>query len=139
MAKSRSAVLYGYLGQSNAPSSSAGELPDPPGSGALRFTNGQPTAITRRAPSSPPERHFPTNLGVQITFKAVSYRGNSGNGDGADGMAFFYDGRYLKLPPYDVGAFGQAVGAAAGTRTTMVKSGPPTAPSATLTACGAAT
>jgi|HubBroStandDraft_1064217.scaffolds.fasta_scaffold00019_19 type IV pilus assembly protein PilY1 len=71
---------------------------DPPNQGALRFTNANGTnnfngnlvgsneggAIISAAP-------FDATNGVQITFKTVSYRGNSGgsSGDGADGISFF--------------------------------------------------
>lgn len=81
-------------------------LPDPNGQGALRFTNGcipdgsggcgsgghgQNGAIVSAIP-------FPTDAGVQITFKTVTYRGDSGSNsssgsaklsDGADGISFF--------------------------------------------------
>jgi type IV pilus assembly protein PilY1 len=67
-----------------------GTFPDPVGSGALRLTNGYPfgyyenggiiSAIT-----------FPSVQGVSITFKTVTYLGNSGGPgkDGADGISFF--------------------------------------------------
>ena len=69
--------------------------PDPAGSGALRFTNGcisgtcssgghnQFGAIISSTP-------FSASSGVQVTFKTVTYRGDSGGtGDGADGISFF--------------------------------------------------
>jgi type IV pilus assembly protein PilY1 len=70
--------------------------PDPVGSGALRFTNGcisgscgsgghnQFGAIISSSP-------FSSSSGVQVTFKTVTYRGDSGGGasDGADGISFF--------------------------------------------------
>ncbi len=86
-------------------------LPDPSGHGALRFTNG--SWCTSPSASSPPSSctaysggfsqnggiisatPFPTGQGLAVTFKTVSYRGNSLNGgsvgydDGADGMSFF--------------------------------------------------
>ena len=71
-------------------------VPDPAGSGALRFTNGcingngcgsgghnQRGAIISGSP-------FSSTAGVQVTFKTVTYRGDSGGtGDGADGISFF--------------------------------------------------
>ncbi len=74
-----------------------GTFPDPlvgnpnlPGEGALRFTNGQPYGFRENGgilSTSP----FPTGQGVSITFKTVTYLGNSGGGgaDGADGISFF--------------------------------------------------
>ncbi len=106
----------GYLGGTSAPSSPALQVPDPVGSGALRFTNGsvctsggctyghnQHGAIVSADP-------FPTGQGLQVTFKTVTYHGDSlGNGsssvtnDGADGISFYLmDGS--KPPGY--GAFG---------------------------------
>jgi type IV pilus assembly protein PilY1 len=82
-------------------------LPDPKGHGALRFTNG--SWCTSPSSTSPPgtctaysggfsqnggivsATPFPTGQGLAVTFKTVTYRGNSGGagGDGADGMSFF--------------------------------------------------
>ena len=93
----------GYLGSTTP---TAGQAPDAPGQGALRFTNwyGQAGSIIYNGAS------FPTGAGVQVIFKTVTYRGDSGGGghDGADGMGFFLmDGSY---PPYDTGAFGGSLG-----------------------------
>ena len=93
----------------------SGTLPDPVGSGALRFTNGNNTGSGfangyNQAGSVISNFTFPTGAGIQITFKTVTYRGNSGGagGDGADGISFFLmDGAY---PPYDTGAFGGSLG-----------------------------
>ncbi len=67
-----------------------GSFPDPSGSGALRFTNGYPYGYSENGGivSTAP---FPTGQGVSITFKTVTYLGNSGGGgsDGADGISFF--------------------------------------------------
>ena len=73
-----------------------GTFPDPagsgstPGNGALRFTNGYPYGYNESGGivSTAP---FPTGQGVSITFKTVTYLGNSGGGggDGADGISFF--------------------------------------------------
>jgi len=80
---------FGYLGGNTAPSSNAAEIPDAVGNGALRLTNGLPNyhesgAIVSTAP-------FASSSGVQITFKTITYQGNSGGsgGDGADGISFF--------------------------------------------------
>ena len=82
-------------------------LPDTKGHGALRFTNG--SWCTSPSLTSPPgtctaysggftqnggivsATPFPTGQGIAVTFKTVTYRGNSGGagGDGADGMSFF--------------------------------------------------
>jgi type IV pilus assembly protein PilY1 len=96
----------GFLGGSTAPGSAATEIPDPPGQGALRFTNwfGQAGSIIS---SGTP---FPSGAGLQVIFKTVTYDGNSGGGghDGADGIGFFLmDGAFS---PYDTGAFGGSLG-----------------------------
>ena len=90
------------VGGQNGVAGSTQTLPDPVSSGsppvglgALRFTNGAPFgfneggAIISQTP-------FNTANGLQITFKSVTYRGNSGNiggsggvSDGADGISFF--------------------------------------------------
>ena len=74
-----------------------GTFPDPPPTtnptasyGALRFTNGRPYGYSENGGvifATP----FPTGQGVSITFKTVTYRGNSGGagGDGADGLSFY--------------------------------------------------
>ena len=67
-----------------------GTFPDPVGSGALRFTNGYPYGFSENGGvvfATP----FNSGQGVAITFKTVTYRGNSGGGgsDGADGLSFF--------------------------------------------------
>ncbi|HSY05549.1 MAG TPA: PilC/PilY family type IV pilus protein [Steroidobacteraceae bacterium] len=63
---------------------------DPATKGALRFTNGSPYGYSENGGivfATP----FPTGQGVSITFKTVTYLGDSGGGgsDGADGMSFF--------------------------------------------------
>ncbi len=86
----------------------SGSLPDSSGNGALRFTNGYPGGYSQAGAliSSTP---FPMTQGLQVIFKTVSYRGDSGGtGDGADGIGFFLmDGSY---PAYDVGAYGGSLG-----------------------------
>src|SRR3984885_9764462 len=64
--------------------------PDPAGQGPLRFTNGFPYGYSENGGivfATP----FPTGQGVSITFKTVTYLGDSGGsgGDGADGMSFY--------------------------------------------------
>ncbi|HEY3786433.1 MAG TPA: PilC/PilY family type IV pilus protein [Steroidobacteraceae bacterium] len=107
-------LLY-YQGQTLYGGNS-GTLPDPAGSGALRFTNGNNNGSTNfanggnQAGSIISNFTFPTGGGLQVTFKTVTYRGNSGGAgtDGADGMSFFLmDG---SLSPYDTGAFGGSLG-----------------------------
>ena len=71
--------------------------PDPVGYGALRFTNGS-VNIGGTEKYGHNERGailssstFPTGAGLQVTFKTVTYHGDSGGagGDGADGISFF--------------------------------------------------
>jgi type IV pilus assembly protein PilY1 len=96
----------GFLGNAVAPASAAAQTPDPPGHGALRFTNWYGQAGSIISSGTP----FPTGTGLQVVFKTVTYDGDSGGAgnDGADGMAFFLmDG---SLPPYDTGAFGGSLG-----------------------------
>jgi type IV pilus assembly protein PilY1 len=101
----------GYLGSSTPPSGISAQVPDPLGSGALRFTNGsvliggsyQYGFNERGAILS--SSTFPTGAGIQVTFKTVTYHGNAGGagGDGADGISFFLqDG--AQVP--GLGAFG---------------------------------
>ena len=96
----------GYLGSSTPPSSISAQVPDPVitqsdgtkvGYGALRFTNGS-VVIGGSYKYGFNERGailststFPTGAGIQVTFKTVTYHGNSGGagGDGADGISFF--------------------------------------------------
>lgn len=87
----------GYLGSSTPPGSIAAQVPDPVGSGALRFTNGS-IYLSGAYHYGHNERGailststFPTGAGIQVTFKTVTYHGDSGGagGDGADGISFF--------------------------------------------------
>jgi type IV pilus assembly protein PilY1 len=74
----------GFLGSTSAPST-----PDPVGSGALRFTNGYPYGHNQRG-AILSQNTFTTGAGIQVTFKTVTYKGNTGSGgDGADGISFF--------------------------------------------------
>ena len=68
----------------------SGTLPDPVGNGALRFTNGQPYGHGENG-AIVSGTTFNAGQGVHITFKAVTYRGDSGGagGDGADGLSFY--------------------------------------------------
>jgi type IV pilus assembly protein PilY1 len=96
----------GYLGSITAPSSAATQVPDPPGQGALRFTNWYGQAGSIISSGTP----FPSGAGLQVIFKTVTYLGDSGGGggDGADGIGFFLmDGG---SSPYDTGAFGGSLG-----------------------------
>lgn len=87
-------------------------LPDALGSGALRFTNGYITDSTggyQQNGAIVSRDTFPTGQGVQITFKTVTYRGNSGGAgkDGADGVSFYLmDGNV----PAGIGAWGGSLG-----------------------------
>jgi len=94
----------GYLGSSTAPASIAAQAPDTVGAGALRFTNGRPFGHNESG-AIISQSTFDTSQGIQVTFKTVTYRGDSGGAgkDGADGMSFFLlDG---SVNP-GIGAFG---------------------------------
>ncbi len=84
------------------------------GNGALRFTNGYPYG-TWEDGSIVSASTFDASQGVVITFKAVTYRGNSGGpgGDGADGLGFLLmDGSLTPgTPPYNgIGNVGGSLG-----------------------------
>jgi type IV pilus assembly protein PilY1 len=114
-----------------------GTLPDDAGSGALRLTNGftaghnyngkdKPTSFLygyNQAGGIISNFTFAAGTGVQILFKTLTYRGNSGGngggngvdrGDGADGISFFLiDAATNGVnagKPYDMGAFGGSLG-----------------------------
>jgi type IV pilus assembly protein PilY1 len=89
----KSAFYHGETlvgGQNGVSLGTTQTLPDPVNFGALRFTNGAPYGFNEGGAivSSTP---FDATSGVQITFKSITYRGNSGGGvsDGADGISFF--------------------------------------------------
>jgi type IV pilus assembly protein PilY1 len=100
-----------------------GTLPDKAGNGALRFTNGFTSGGSgfqygfNQAGGIISNFTFNAGSGIQVIFKTVTYRGNSGgNGgsgtidakDGADGISFFLiDGA---TSPFDTGAFGGSLG-----------------------------
>ena len=100
------------VGGANGIAGGTQTLPDPVGSGALRFTNGYITSTTggfHQNGAIVSSDTFPTGQGVQITFKTVTYRGNSGGtgGDGADGISFYLmDGNQ----PAGIGAWGGSLG-----------------------------
>ncbi|MBU9578584.1 pilus assembly protein PilY [Ralstonia mannitolilytica] len=92
-----------------------GRLPDTPGSGALRLTNGDFQAGTNgnnQTGAVVSNFTFPTNQGLQVTFTTVTYGGNAysnanGQKSGADGISFFLsDGS----KPATVGALGGSLG-----------------------------
>jgi type IV pilus assembly protein PilY1 len=96
------------VGGANGVSGTTVTLPDPNGSGALRFTNGYPGGY-RQNGAVVSNFTFPSNQGVQVTFSTVTYRGDSGGtgGNGADGISFFLmDGS--KSP--GIGAWGGSLG-----------------------------
>src|SRR5205807_3239656 len=90
----QSAYNENLVGGQNGVAGAAQTLPDPNGQGALRFTNGNPGGY-RQHGAIVSTNPFPTGQGVSITFKTVTYRGDSGSiaggagGDGADGISFF--------------------------------------------------
>jgi type IV pilus assembly protein PilY1 len=89
----KSAYYHGenLVGGQNGVSGSTQTLPDPAKSGALRFTNGAPFGNNEGGAIVSAGTPFDATNGVQITFKSISYRGDSGGGvsDGADGISFF--------------------------------------------------
>ena len=95
----------------------SGTLPDAAGSGALRLTNGcgpgncdgSFTHGYKQAGGIISNYTFNAGTGVNVIFKTVTYRGDSGGAgaDGADGMSFFLTDA---TSPYDMGAFGGSLG-----------------------------
>jgi type IV pilus assembly protein PilY1 len=79
------------------------QVADPVGGGALRFTNGSPYGHNENGAIVSKDT-FGSGQGLQISFKTITYRGNtSSGGDGADGISFFLmDGNQ----PAGLGAFG---------------------------------
>lgn len=97
----------------------SGRLPDPPGAGALRLTNGdfsekrshtaglsginsvyQTGAVISKFT-------FPSHEGLRVNFTSVTYGGNNLDGHGADGIGFFLvDGSR----PISIGATGGSLG-----------------------------
>src|ERR1017187_3931604 len=92
------------VGGKNGVAGNAQTLPDPLSptpSGALRFTNGAPYGHSENG-AIVSSSVFNAGQGVQITFKTVTYRGDSGGagGDGADGMSFYLiDATQFPEPP----------------------------------------
>jgi type IV pilus assembly protein PilY1 len=73
----------GYLGGTAPPASPSQQVPDPAGSGALRFTNGNPYGNFERG-AIVSTNAYSTGSGLQVTFKTVAY-----GGTGADGISFY--------------------------------------------------
>lgn len=91
----------------------SGTLPDTSGNGALRFTDGYPNY--NQAGGIISNFTYASNEGLEVTFKTVTYRGDSGGAgkDGADGMSFFLLDGSVSAPysgKFDVGAFGGSLG-----------------------------
>jgi type IV pilus assembly protein PilY1 len=85
-------------------------LPDVSGSGALRFTNGSGGGYSQNGAIISGST-FSSTAGVQVTFKTVTYRGDSGGAanDGADGISFFLmDGSSSVTP--NIGSWGGSLG-----------------------------
>jgi len=94
----------GFLGSAAAPATA-----DSDGNGALRFTNGYPGGYHQNGAIVSAGTPFPTGAGVQVTFKTVTYKGDSKGaaGDGADGISFYLmDGS----KPAGIGAWGGSLG-----------------------------
>jgi type IV pilus assembly protein PilY1 len=90
-------------------------LPDTNYNGALRFTNGCYGTLLGICTGGGHQQNgaiisgtaYSSTAGIQITFKTTTYRGDSGGGDGADGMSFFLiDG---SVTP-NIGSFGGSLG-----------------------------
>lgn len=110
----------GYYSGKTQVGGTSGRLPDQPGSGALRLTNGDTQASGNGVGTNGNNQTgavvsnftFPTNQGLQVTFTTVTYGGNayknaSGVKSGADGISFFLaDGSQ----PATVGALGGSLG-----------------------------
>jgi len=99
----------GYLGSTTAPGTPAAGVADSDGNGALRFTNGYPGGYHQNGAIVSAGTPFPTGAGVQVTFKTVTYKGDSKGaaGDGADGISFYLmDGS----KPAGIGAWGGSLG-----------------------------
>src|SRR6185437_173954 len=86
----------GYLGNSSAPASASLQTADPAGHGSLRFTNANGSGTNssyghKENGAIVSNFYFPTNQGIQITFKSVTYYGDKGGSasDGADGLSFY--------------------------------------------------
>ncbi|HXL97203.1 MAG TPA: PilC/PilY family type IV pilus protein [Steroidobacteraceae bacterium] len=97
-------VGLGYFGGEQQVGGNSGLLPDPVGSGALRFTNGSPGGYNQNG-AIVSNFTFATGQGLHVTFTTATYRGDSGGagGDGADGISFYLmDGG----KPAGIGAFG---------------------------------
>ena len=98
--KAADSYLYGgYLGYLGASSATSGVItPDPIAlinnvatpEGALRFTNGKPGGYHENG-AIVSAFTFPSGQGLQISFKTVTYIGDSGGSgsDGADGISFY--------------------------------------------------
>ena len=104
------ALVGGYAGVSG----NSQTLPDPVGKGALRFTNGYPYGHGENG-AIVSSGAFNAGQGIQITFKAVVYRGDSGGAgkDGADGMSFYLiDGAVGPTSPLwnGIGSWGGSLG-----------------------------
>jgi type IV pilus assembly protein PilY1 len=131
----------GFLGTSSSSGPPATQSVDSVGNGALRLTNGSAIGGSNNKLQTLANGYhqsgaifsnfnFPLNQGVQITFKTMTYGGDSqGNGstttgvsakDGADGLTFFLLddsivtaelNTWAKTPvPLDSGAFGGSLG-----------------------------
>jgi type IV pilus assembly protein PilY1 len=119
----------GYYKGQTLVGGTSGTLPDLAGAGALRLTNGFTAGKSgfmygyNQAGGIISNFTFAAGTGVQILFKTMTYRGNSGgNGggqgvdeaDGADGISFFLiDAATNGVnggKPYDMGAFGGSLG-----------------------------
>ncbi|HEY6922333.1 MAG TPA: PilC/PilY family type IV pilus protein, partial [Steroidobacteraceae bacterium] len=123
------------VGGANGTSGPTQTLPDPVNQGALRLTNGctkeqgkncndstQPAGAATKTHTLGGGHHqngaiissdtFNTNAGISVTFKTVTYRGDSGGGDGADGISFFLMDGNTSLSTYadNFGAFGGSLG-----------------------------
>ena len=116
-----------YYGSTIQVGGKSGQLingaPDNPGEGALRLTNGDTTTNGSNGNNQSGAVYsnfdFPSNQGVNITFKTVTYGGNAyknnkSQASGADGIAFFLvdSAAAASIPKGSatVGSFGGSLG-----------------------------
>jgi type IV pilus assembly protein PilY1 len=103
-----------YYGRAKHIGGTKGRLPDAVGQGALRLSNGDTCPLGPGCENAIYQSGalvsnftFPTKLGMQVTFRSVTYGGNNLGGTGADGMSFFLVNG--KSPP-SLGARGGGLG-----------------------------
>jgi type IV pilus assembly protein PilY1 len=100
-----------YYGSAVQVGGATGRLPDTPGQGALRLTNGDRLPLGWNGDNQNgavvSNFTFPSHQGLEVTFTTMTYGGDGLLGTGADGMSFFLmDG----AQPPAIGALGGSLG-----------------------------